>query len=341
MATSVISANLPPNIDPTKATMAYGNGALRRLNRELQDTENMLTRQKAVKALCDYLHDHEHVAAAIHEGIVVSLKSLLRDTDVTCRQLSTMCFYVISQHSVGREAILDTGTIEPLSALFEDAEDICRRNAHMAIEMLSEVPFGADGIVQAALVPKLIEKVKSEHDEIKEYILDTLHFCLIVNTQDALKAHGMEVFTSLLASNLATIRAKAARDIMDLSVPLDGKDKAVEVGTVPALIGLLGDNASAVRANAAGALSFIAVTTQGKYTALNADCVNPLLPLVNDPNSEVRVNALKVVTCLAEAPEGRKILTGHVEQIRQLESDEITNVRKHAEIAVRVITWRP
>ena len=35
-------------------------------------------------------------------------------------------------------------------------------------------------------------------DEIKEFILDTLHFCLLVNTDDALQHEGMEVFTELL-----------------------------------------------------------------------------------------------------------------------------------------------
>jgi len=37
-------------------------------------------------------------------------------------------------------------------------------------------------------------------------------------------------------------------------VPLDGKNKAVEVKTVPALVKLLKDPESDVRANAAGAL---------------------------------------------------------------------------------------
>ncbi len=48
-----------------------------------------------------------------------------------------------------------------------------------------------------------------------------------------------QVFTDLLAHESAVIRAKAARDIMDLSVPLDGKDKAVEVKCVPILVKLL------------------------------------------------------------------------------------------------------
>ena len=38
--------------------------------------------------------------------------------------------------------------------------------------------------------------------------------------------------------------------------------------------------------------------------------------LVNDDNSEVRLNALKAITCLSEAPEGRRNLLHHVDQVR-------------------------
>ena len=50
----------------------------------------------------------------------------------------------------------------------------------------------------------------------QELILDTLHFCMRVDTINALEANAMEAFTSLLKHELPVIRAKAARDIMDL-----------------------------------------------------------------------------------------------------------------------------
>ena len=49
---------------------------------------------------------------------------------------------------------------------------------------------------------------------------------------------------------------------MDLSVPLAGKNKAVEVRALPALVTLLQDNATDVRAKAAGAIMTITITTQ-------------------------------------------------------------------------------
>ena len=58
---------------------------------------------------------------------------------------------------------------------------------------------------------------------------------------------------------------------MDLSVPLAGKNKAVEVRALPALVTLLQDQATDVRAKAAGAIMTITITTQvGKERKLNA-----------------------------------------------------------------------
>ena len=50
----------------------------------------------------------------------------------------------------------------------------------------------------------------------QELILDTLHYCMTIETQSALESGAMESFTKLLAHKSATIRAKAARDVMDL-----------------------------------------------------------------------------------------------------------------------------
>lgn len=44
---------------------------------------------------------------------------------------------------------------------------------------------------------------------------------------------------------------------------------------------------------------------------------------------------------LAEAPEGRKILQSHVPTFRALEEDTSAAVRRAAQIAVKVIEWKP
>lgn len=44
---------------------------------------------------------------------------------------------------------------------------MARKNAHKTVEMISELPFGAENIVNLRLIKVLVEKLKTEIDEIK------------------------------------------------------------------------------------------------------------------------------------------------------------------------------
>ncbi|TFK01074.1 putative germ cell-specific protein 1-like protein 2 [Platysternon megacephalum] len=102
MAHARISAKLPPDIDPTKAPIAFGERALPKLNEELQSPE-LLTRQRALMALCDLVHDPENVYQAIKLGFLDNLKYLLLDHDSTVREKTTEVLYIMATHNVGRQ----------------------------------------------------------------------------------------------------------------------------------------------------------------------------------------------------------------------------------------------
>ena len=84
-----------------------------------------------------------------------------------CESWNVILFSSQSGHNIGRDAFLYYSIIIPLSRLFNDDLDIVRRNAHMAMEMLCRFTPGAEGVVEASLIPTLVDKLKTELDEIK------------------------------------------------------------------------------------------------------------------------------------------------------------------------------
>jgi hypothetical protein len=153
---------------------------------------------------------------SITEGIPKSLETLLSDKDAFCRYKSAECLFVLSCNFNGRKAIVDQGIIKALSILFDDKEEMARINSHKTVQMVSELPYGSNGIIELSLIKKLVDKLNTEIEDIKELILDTLHFCMQIETKQALDAKAMVIFTKLLEHTSNSIRSKAARDIFDL-----------------------------------------------------------------------------------------------------------------------------
>ncbi|XP_068956910.1 radial spoke head 14 homolog isoform X2 [Petaurus breviceps papuanus] len=262
MASPLISQYLPPDIDPTKVSIAYGRRALPKLNEELQSSD-LLTRQKALMALCDMVHDPEHVYQAISIGFLNSLKLLLRDPDSTVRQKTIEVFHIMANHSVGREGFLKHHVILALSQNLDDPVLLCRKFLHKTYRSVAQVPRGADSIISSGLIPFLVKKVQEEDEEIQELILDTLYFCLQWDASQALQSKAVPILREKLNSLNENIRSKAAHTLMAICMPQDGKDQVWQYDVIPLLVKLLDDPNIEVKGNAAGALMFAAVTTAG------------------------------------------------------------------------------
>ncbi|NXW88862.1 RSP14 protein, partial [Alopecoenas beccarii] len=339
MAHARISANLPPNIDPTKAPIAFGRRALPKLNEELQSPE-LLTQQQALMALCDLVHDPEKVYQAVELGFLDNLKTLLRHHDSTIRCKTTEVLYIMVMHNVGRQGLIQNGVISALAELLDDPVDICRKNTHQTFEMMAKLPEGAVDILHAGLIPFLVLKLKTEPDEIQELILDTLSNCLRVEASEALANGAVTILKEKLTHSSVAIRSKAAWVLLEIGTHPEGKTTICEEVT-PVLVSLLEDADPEVQASAAGALMFAAVKPQGRFSALGAGAIPPLLKLVAEETSKARLSAIKALTMLAEVPEGRKTLLGHTEAFQQCLNDPSEAVKRAAQIAIRVIQWKP
>ncbi|NXO79058.1 RSP14 protein, partial [Sitta europaea] len=292
MAQPRISASLPPDIDPTKAAVAFGRRALPKLKEQLQSPE-LLTQQRALMALCDLVHDPEKVYQAIALGFLDSLKTLLVHQDQTVRHKTTEVLSVMALHSIGREGLIRSGVISALTGLLDDPVDICRKNTHQIFAMLARLPEGAGAVLQARLIPPLVLKLKMELEEILELILDTLSSCLRVEISEALAAGAVAVLKEKLSHPCTAIRSKAAWVLLEISSHAEGKIALCREEVIPVLVSLLQDPQPEVQVSSAGALVFAMVTPQGRSSAMDAEAIPPFLRLVAEETSRARVSALQ------------------------------------------------
>ncbi|KAL2092244.1 hypothetical protein ACEWY4_012042 [Coilia grayii] len=340
MASTRISEELPPLLDPTKAPVAFGNRALPRLSMELQDPE-LYIRQRALVALCDLVHDPERAYEAVEKDCLERLKVLLKDEDSYVRTKSTEVLYLLATHNVGRQAFLRYDMVGPLSELLNEPVDACRRNMHLALKMIAEFPAGAACIVAQDLVHQLVLKVPVEREDIRALLLETLSCLVRVDALPALQSDGVATLREQLKSPSLAIRRAAVSAMVGISVPTDGKHRVCEEDVLPILVSLLSDDDSQVCASAAGTIMNTAVITKGKYQALKAGAIPALLQLVESEVRAVSANALRALTCLAEAPPARVELHQHVPLLQTRLSHPEPIIQRAAETAIRVISWKP
>ncbi|XP_017374975.1 radial spoke head 14 homolog isoform X2 [Cebus imitator] len=216
MAQSGNSMELSTNINAAQVTTAYGHRALPKLNEELQ-SEDLQTRQKALMALCDLMHDPEHIYKAMNIGCMENLKALLKDRNSMVRIKTTEVLHVVASHSVGRFAFLEHDIVRALSFLLNDPSPVCRRNLYKAYMQLVQVPRGAEEIISKGLIFPLVRKLQGEaEEEFQELILDTLVLCLREDATEALNSNVVPILKQKLISTNENIRSKAARALLNV-----------------------------------------------------------------------------------------------------------------------------
>ncbi|XP_072537257.1 radial spoke head 14 homolog [Salminus brasiliensis] len=340
MAGTRISEQSPPIIDRNQAPLAFGQRALPRLTAELQHAE-LRVRQGALAALRDLVHDPERAYEAIYHGCLERLKVLLKDEDTLVRTATTEVLYLLTTHSVGREAFLRLDVVSCLSELLDEPVDACRRNTHQALKMMSGFPAGVVCMVSLGLVPRLVMKVAVETEDIRELILSTLSCCMQLDTLADLASRKVSVLKEQLTHPSTNIRRAASSVMMTISVHLQGKVKVCEEEVLPVLVQLLTDEDLEVRANAAGAIMNTAVITKGKFQALEAGALAPLLRLVECEDRAVCANALRALTCLAEVPRARDQLLQHLPLLQTRLHHPEPIIQRASATAIQVISWTP
>lgn len=85
--------------------------------------------------------------------------------------------------------------------------------------------------------------------------MDTLHWCFVEDTTDGLACDVIAMCQDLLGCVQPNLRGQAARLVLDLTVPLEGKERACSVeGCIAKLVRLLEDLYPFVKAQTLAAL---------------------------------------------------------------------------------------
>ncbi|KAG7282384.1 hypothetical protein CRUP_029705 [Coryphaenoides rupestris] len=342
MANVRISERLPSPLDPDLAAVAYGLWAVPRLVTALQHPD-VVSRQRALAALCSLAHDPEKAYQAIRNGCLQHLKLLLRDQEPSIRTRTTELLLVLVAHSCGREAFLCCDVLSPLAKLIEEPPHACKLNVHRTLNRLANFPSAASSMVSLGLLPRLLTMVTKEEDEgIQTLLLSIISLCVRVDALPALACHGVGVLGQHLSKPSLEVRRAALGALLAISVPLEGKERVCDGGLLPVLVGLLSDPDPEVQANAAGTIMNTVITTKGKFQALLAGALPPLLLLVSSGEQAVCLNSLRALTALAEAPSGRHQLLDQVPVLTsRTGAQEEPVVRRAAQNAIQVVTWTP
>ncbi|KAM3867606.1 radial spoke head 14 homolog [Diretmus argenteus] len=99
--------------DQIAAAVGFGQWAMPRLARELRDPDPV-TRQRALAALCDLVHNPERIHEAVSQGFMEQLKFLLKDEDPSIKMKTTEVLYVLAAHSIGSQLLCSVGTLSQL-----------------------------------------------------------------------------------------------------------------------------------------------------------------------------------------------------------------------------------
>lgn len=332
-------------VDQTTAFIAFGDRALPKLDRELNDTDVTVI-QRALIAVCDLFRHVDKIAPAIENGMPRTLCKLLSTSkDNLVKIKATEALVHLASSSIGRSAIVDFQIFPVLFDMVSDENEAVRVNVHTVFERVSNQVDGATSVIQMKYIANFLDILSKESDSVKVIILDILHNCMRIDYQQVASHNGMVAFVGLLQANHAILRARAARNVMDLSFPPAGKESALASGAVPALVKLCTDPESDVRTWAVGGLMSIAITTPGKFAIIDAGGLNALPSLLDDQENTI-LYSIKMITSLAVAPVARANLQSILPKLQSLLKFKGSRldagaVARHAQKAIDAVTWTP
>lgn len=327
---------------PFGASLAFEERMFPKLNAEIQFDRDQETRERALKSLCDLSHNQVKAYQICSLGLMDSIGKILDDPNDLCRELATEIFAVMCTHNIGRDAALKF--IPKLSELFSEKNENTRKNVHKALYYSSELIRGVTQMIEKKLIPVFINLLKTEINDVRCWIIQTLHNCLRFASDEALQNQGFETLKELLEVDNEIIVEYSLRSLAEITFNSAGKARAnSDEKLADFLITIIKNKKRGVevRSAACAALGSVSITSHGKIKSVDCKALSPLCDLLQEDNSEAKLMSLTCISILSEVPDGRSYMLQRVELIRPYVMSKDELVATAAKECLRVIQWKP
>ncbi|GJQ82072.1 hypothetical protein Trydic_g6944 [Trypoxylus dichotomus] len=298
------------NVDPTRRPLAFGRLAIPKLCRELHSDDVEIVKA-AIASFMDLLHDPEKGYQALSIRVPDRMADLLIHKEPDIREKACMALTIICNLANGKTVIAQNKTIlKNLSTGLVDREAAVRLKAADCVQNIAEYWVAADELISFGFIPMLLNYVCKDVDEIVAIHLQTLYSLMYgtVGIEQVLNNNGFKVFSSLMESELDSLRATSLKCLTRLLAIPRGKQIAYDADLLSDLNRLLHDERPPVYGASASATMFATIKSAAKIKAIKLQQLpERLIKLCHDSDHPMtKLNCMHTLTNICEHPETRK-----------------------------------
>ena len=284
------------------------------------------------------------IIQALHSDLPLRVREALESEDNNEREHASWVFIQFSKVALGKKYITENGIIKELAALFNDPVERIRRNAYESLIYLSEQREGCESVAEEGIIEILVDKLITEKSE--KVIIQTLILIkqLLYAEKGPELALGTPIISrvkKLLDYLSSELKRLSAETLAALSFSYPGKLRVIDQGCIGPLGDLLSDDMAEVRGAALLALASLTIEKRAKIELIEGRFLGKLMELLRDDSQENRLNAIQLISNVAEHPLAKVEFQNCLEQVRELLDNDDEIVKKFADKAIGIITWKP
>ncbi|CAG9330514.1 unnamed protein product [Blepharisma stoltei] len=290
------------------------------------------------------LTDSYEIASAVDSDLPFTTRVELKETNNEIRERASWIFIQMAKVSCGKRLLISEDIVKDLAVLFDDSIEKIRSNAYEAMLYLSEQREGCEGVVNAGTLEILVDKLISEKTE--RILVLTLRLIqqLLGVEQGQVRALNTPIISrvkKLCESVSSELRRLSCELLAAIGFAYPGKKRVIEQGCVGALAELLFDSISEVRASALLALACLTIEKTAKVELIEGQYLERIALMLDDESLQIRLNAIQLIANVAEHPLAKLEFQNSLDRLRELLENDAEIIKRFADRAINVITWRP